>query len=388
MGLTGTVVSAQLKVTVQATATASPDIAIDARTALLFSANAPVASGTTAPADDKRAVWVHVPDGMPLAPLDVYFYFHGFNNFVSVKLGSTPGGVTRIPGWIRSDRTGEASGTVASGVKYKMASVYTGSSHKPLMLLPEDGIADPLTAAQAAKIRADNAAEIARFKQEKKDWEARGKTDPKPVPANTKSVFYAETSAGNLTPSGALTVLLQDCLDRLSKLNNAGGSPYLSKAIDLSKDKPRRLYLSGHSGGGKPLTVCASSDLAQQLPTDLWILDATYGTGRTEYVAFCSAKAKKGELGTGAGKSRMVAISRKNNASFTENNLDAIVGDLKKAPDLVAASIAPVLTSYTGPADDAKLKTDLKNPIVIVKTSVEHEDIPATFLPFLFETAD
>jgi len=31
---------------------------------------------------------------------------------------------------------------------------------------------------------------------------------------------------------------------------------------------------------------------------------------------------------------------------------------------------------------------NLKNAIVIVKTSITHDLIPTTFLPFLFETAD
>ena len=378
--------------TLTITAGAPPDLPIDPRTALLFSPQAPQAFGTTAPADDRRAVWAHVPGGIPLAPPDVYVYFHGFNNFVTVKAGGTPGGVTRIPGWIRADRTGEAGGTVASGVKYKLASVYTGSKQKPLVLVPEVGTADPLTAAEVAQIQKDNAAELARFKKEKEEWEARGKADPKPKPAKTKAVFYSRTGAGNLAPGGnadQLALLLQDCFDRLVRLKNAG-APYLSAAVDLEKTRPRRLYLSGHSGGGVPLTGTATSSLAKLLPTDLWVLDATYGTGRSEYVAFCNDKAKKGELGTGAGKSRFVAISMKHNDSGTENNLNQIVADLTSAgaaPDLVAAKIAPLVTTYDSAVDDARLRKQLANPIVIIKTSVSHDEIPARFLPLLFETA-
>ncbi len=387
------------------TAAVSPDLAIDARTALLFSPFGPQATAAGPANDDRRAVWAHVPDQVPLSPPEIFLFFKGFNNVLTVTPGAN-GGVTRAPSWIPAGRSGEAGAVLHAGRKYLLTptpvsrpvqavtgAVYDGSPHKPIVLAPEDGIPG-FSSADIARIKREVAAQH-------QAWEAGGRkgTEPK-----EPTYFFAKTDFGKyaLPPAvrgrpdvptrfdpDILGRFLQDCVDRLRRLQNSG-TPYLAAAVDLAKTKPRRLYVTGHSGGGVMLTACAMSKAAQDLPTDLWILDATYATGRFEYVKFANDKAKAGNLGTGATQSRIVFVTKKSNKSGTELHVNEIKPDFtnaSKAPDLVAKGIAPVEVSFDGPADKTTLLANLKNPIVIVRTSLEHDDIPAAFLPFLFQTA-
>lgn len=387
------------------TAATSPDLAIDARTALLFSPFGPQARSEGPANDDRRAVWAHVPDQVPLSPPEVFLFFKGYNNFISVSPGAN-GGVPRVPSWVPADRRGDAAGVLHAGRKYLLkptpaggrvlpvtGAVYDGSTHKPIVLAPEDGIPG-YTKADIARITAE-------VQERHRKWVEGGNRGPEP---QLPTFFFAKTDFGSYAlPSrdprkpdvprrfepDLLSKLLQDCVDRLRRLKNAG-TPYLSAAVDLAATKPRRLYITGHSGGGVMITACAASRIAQDLPTDLWIMDATYGTGQFEYVRFANDKAKAGNLGNGATQSRVVIVTKKGNKSGTESHVNQMKPDFtdaSKAPDLVAKSIAPIEASYDGPADDAALLTALKNPLVIVRTSLEHDDIPAAFLPFLFRTA-
>src|SRR5262249_32780262 len=123
----------------------------------------------------------------------------------------------------------------------------------------------------------------------------------------------------------ALSRLTDDAWGHLANLKRPSGSPYLSGGPVCPLI--RRLFLAGHSGGGLPLGYTASSVMALNIPTDLWLLDCTY-YDLDPYVAFCRLWKKKGHLGNDAQSSRMVVTTT---AGKTRTRAQTILQKLQAA---------------------------------------------------------
>ena len=113
------------------------DWAIDDKTALVFSTEAPIAQRSAR--EDASAVWVFVPDAFDYAKPEVLFYFHGNNNYV--KVGYCDPKEVLVPDCVLSARQGEVE-SKASGPKYGLNKLPT-TPHAPLVLVPEVGRDNP-----------------------------------------------------------------------------------------------------------------------------------------------------------------------------------------------------------------------------------------------------
>ena len=235
------------------------DRAIDEQVALLFSELAPLAQTTRH--CDHKAVWSFVPSGRP-AETSVLLYLHGNDNLVTADAQHPAG---RPADWAgpRTPSTLSRHGAFAAGPKYGLDAAAQHSRQKPVVLVPEDAIA------------------------------SRG---------HFWAVGRAGAFAGKPTRLGGLVT---DCLSRLTALRSPRGAPYFSGA----PWPLRRLYLSGHSGGGVPLFHCAASQLALSVPTDLWLYDCTYSPDISSYVTFAERWHSRARLGNDAGSSRMVVLT-------------------------------------------------------------------------------
>jgi hypothetical protein len=371
------------------------DVAVDGNSALLFSQEAPLpvsasiiqALGTpskekdpkkaaaenakkVASLDDYKAVWAFVPkDNDP----KVLIYFHGNNNYVTVdKSGS------RNPAW--ADATAIASinaapKTEAAGLKYKLNKqeqlqqdeqdqledsnpAKKNPIKKPLVLVPED--------VELVKVRF---------------WA---------VPPRNQ---YGDSQT---TGTQKLENLVMDCYKHLRCLSTPSGTKYLPsgpghRASFVSNLK--RVYLSGHSGGGKPLVEAAGADLVLMtptsidLPTDVWLFDCTYGFGIKNYVSFCQNWNDNKRLANKPDSSRFVCVYRpKSKESDTESEADALRVKLAqvlgvKSPDSLRKE------HLQGNLSSLIIPTLVSSPVVFVRTTVPHDKIPTTFFPVLLLTA-
>ncbi len=339
------------------------DLAIDAKTALLFSDAAPLA-GTRKTGCDHKAIWAFVPSSRPSA-FSTLIYLHGNNNAVPVDR-SRPGG--RPPDWAPK-RTGSAlqsahgflvpGAPVAAGPKYGLDTAAQTSAQRPVVLVPEDV-----------------------------------------VPSN--GAFWAIGASGGLANPRRLGDMVTDCLQRLQHLRSPVGGPYLGQS-DLAT--LRRLFLSGHSGGGVPLAPSAVSTLALTIPTDLWLYDCTYGAQRNpSYVRFCQHWRSRGLLGNDARSSRMAIFvtSDPRTTSVAAN----IVHTLRKPfhahgksfsgftyarltraglpPSSPRVDIVEAMPDSTIAHIEAALRS---SPVVFVHTGVAHDHIPLFWTPHLLNTA-
>jgi N-acetylmuramoyl-L-alanine amidase len=339
-----------------AIAACAADIPIDDRSAVIFSDEAPLAKTDC----ERKAVWAAVPD--PLRhPFSVLIYFHG-NNAAVLADAQHPEGV--FPKWNRVARPSPSSltpgGPFTPGTRDNLAAAAQAAPQRPLVLIPEDGV------------------------------------------PSSQSAFWAETGAGALQGDpAALSRLVDDAWGHLANLRKPSGGPYLPGGAICPVE--RRVLLAGHSGGGLPLGFAASSVMARNIPTDLWLLDCTY-YDLDEYAAFCRSWKRKSHLGNDAQSSRMVVITT---AGKTRTRVQNIL-----LPKLLAAqSGQPALTSvqftqgkFTGGSttpptgseivivrDDAKwAEIDLclrSFPVVVIETKIAHGRIPHDFFPHLLDTA-
>jgi hypothetical protein len=216
---------------------------------------------------DFKAVWAYVPPP-PADQLSVLVFYHGNDNWVRVD----GGGACIVPDWAQDGDAIVKKDPVTKNLlpafdcaptRYALAAA-AEADKKPIVLVPED--ADP--------------------------------------------VVHRITTDGNLADKTAFGSLVDDCLKHLSdvtllkKTAACGGASYLAKKPALTEIK--RLFICGHSGGGKPLAQTAVSNLASSGVTDLCLLDCTYGWGNVEYVDYC--KTKKASLGNVAGQSRLLCF--------------------------------------------------------------------------------
>ncbi|MGO9272170.1 MAG: hypothetical protein ACLQOO_18385 [Terriglobia bacterium] len=215
---------------------------------------------------DFKAVWTYVPPP-PQDQVSVLIYFHGNDNWVRLD----DAGNCIVPDWWqdgdpiaqRNPRTKAVTPARDCAPKGYGLAATAEDNHKPIVIAPED----------------------------------------------MNPVNHTPTAEGS-SDKAALGDLIEDCFKHLSdtslltKKTSCGGGPYLTKKPALTDIK--RLFVSGHSGGGKPLAKAAASNVAISLATDLCLLDCTYGWGTAEYVDYC--KTKKASLGNAAGQSRLLCF--------------------------------------------------------------------------------
>lgn len=347
----------------------APDIAIDNRTALIFSKEAPLAGLSDC---EHRAVWTAVPD--PLRrPFSVLIYFHGNNASV---LADTQHPEGKVPAWNPLSHPDlprvKPNGPFTPGLRDDVVGAAQASAQKPLVLLPEDGV----TGTHRNK--------------------------------NGNLKYWAETSSGNLNDPAALGRLIDDSWGHLATLNRPSGAPYLPGG-PVCPDE-RRAFLAGHSGGGLPLGQAAASALAKNVPTDLWLLDSTYFDS-TNYVEFCRSWKKRGQLDNNAQSSRMVVIT--NVESGTRGGANVILQKLQASANGQPGFLAVQFThgqfcplsgncpsgGITPPAGteivlitEGASWSDIDRclrsfPVVFIQTKEKHGEIPYLFFPHLLNTA-
>ncbi len=345
------------------------DVAVDSNTALVFSAEAPLADQ---PDCDHKAVWTYVPDGRPEA-FSVLMYLHGNDAAVTVDKAN-PGG--RSPDWLNVPHPNlhqyVAGGPFAPGPKYELGKASQASSQRPFVLVPEVG-----------------------------------------MPPKGKDKFWSRSKAGRFeTDSGTVSKLIDDCYAHLAALQYVSGS---------STPPIARFFLAAHSGGGLPLGFAATSALALSTPTDLWLYDCTYGWGDDLYVKFCrhwkawvdpaaGGTSPQDRLGNSAGSSRMVIVTTGDHD--TTGHAVGILHTLQSAWKGPDGSKQPGLKAVRftggklGPASGSKMPTDpdiveimedasmadihdllQKFPIVYIHSTMEHDRIPLMYTPHLLSTA-
>ncbi|HEY3246397.1 MAG TPA: hypothetical protein VGM03_23880, partial [Phycisphaerae bacterium] len=214
-----------------------PDLAAtDCKSALLYSDEAPLASKAKPGQWDLKAVFAHVPSPRPDKP-SLLLHFHGHSNYVTIAQN----GSCRKPDWAANAFANpcvtQAYNFIPTVAKFK----------QPLILLLE--VALP----------------IAKFVPDPQPDDPDHKKGIPGIPAIT-----AFDDAGNLKDAPALGKCVDDCFRLLAALKTVApcsGAALLPSKPALSDLK--RLYLSGHSGGGVPLKQAAKSDLVKSTLTDL-----------------------------------------------------------------------------------------------------------------------
>jgi hypothetical protein len=391
----------------------SDDVAVNDSMALLYSDEAPLpvtkkiqdARGKLTK-DDYKAVWAWVPRKPDPSLL---LFFHGNHHYVTVdkpgapakKYGKKkdkdgPAPPSRMPDWAENDDSAIAGvhAYPASGLYYQLDTLDTsqtglpadtGTVKKPVVIVPED-----------VELLAPGG----------NDWAA---------PPLTQ---YSDADR--------LERLADNCYSHLRCLQNPSKAPYLVSTKDKSGlsyiANLKRLYLCGHSGGGKPMLECAAATwvLSGKVPVDVWLFDATYvwkSHDLDNYVALCQKWLDGGKLGNGLSDNRFVCIFKpKNKKMETEKvegkevpSIDPVTKEQKwhwtgteMEADELRSRLAKLLkkkdselwlehTAKTKTAPD-NLNTVIipalkKNGVLFIRTYLEHESIPTTFIPVLLRTA-
>jgi len=376
-------------------ASCARDAAVTDTMALLLTTSAPLAvtaaeiarvARDSGARDDYKSVAAIVP-ATPEPRLLIFF--HGNNNYVTVAARGDvptsvdPSGHSRVPRW--ADATGRAAAArkkaapfqyaldslAASQNTLQPAASFTRSVKDPVVLVPED--AERTTGSYWA------------------------------VPPRNQ---YGTAIDG--TPSGPGTVRLQnlvmECYDHLRCLQNPAGRPYLPPGMLHRASwvgNIERVYVSGHSGGGKPLVEAAGADMVLITPTsvagvrgraiEFWLYDCTYGFGTHNYVNFCANWNAAGLLANRADRARLVCVYRpKSPESDTESEADRLRVEIATALRVPAASLRVLhdstdMTSRSMVSDVIPALTS--RPVVFIRTAVPHDSIPTKFTPLLLRTA-
>ncbi|HZU99525.1 MAG TPA: hypothetical protein VFF73_22640 [Planctomycetota bacterium] len=346
-----------------ALAATATDYAIDAKQAMLFGDKAPLAARATA-SPDESATWAYVPRSPTKKDFRLLAYFHGWEGFVLVDKK----GASAKPDWW----PGEIGGTRASGLKYGIGAAVEGFPGT-VALCPEDGVPDT-----------------------GKDTTTPDPKDATKTITRHKGPHHANTDSGSFAKADGLAAWIDQCCAHLAALRSSQGAYFASA---LSSADLHHVYLSGHSAGGKPLAACAASELVRKVPTDLWLLDCTYGWGNKEYPDFCDAM--KASLGNAKDKCRLVGIAIKSNGSGTAEDMKKVIAGIK------AKGLPVDEVDYASPPDLGAVVTALStNPIVVIWVGKEdwakkeswgtfrdcnvpdHDRIPSFFIPILLATAE
>ena len=353
------------------------DEALDANTALIYSPKAPLAGlfspkGATPPPDpdqvrkDDRAVWAFVPSTFTPDKPEVLIYLHGHNYFVTAKRNVATSKVeARVSDWLL-DNEGKAGAAAKGAAKgpagnfYDFDKLAASLPHHPLILLPEDG---------------HNTHDLKQVLNPDKT--------PKVDPVTNKPVmewdgFWCKELPGTLATATGLGDLIENCSERLSVLPvvPANGKNYLGKKIAVADIK--RLFLTGHSGGGVPLDKAITADISLNTPTTLVVLDATYNDYRASLRKFCETWKTRSKLKVAADSSWVVIIF--NPASGTAGHKTTIVADLKKN------SFTVTELKHAQSKGTTAVETALSsNEIVVIETDVAHDGIPQFFIPLVLK---
>ncbi len=356
----------------------------------------------TAEDPDHDAVWTFVPDNqLDADKFCMLIFWHGWKGWVTVDQ-SNPDGIK--PGWAATrpdpppNRTTSGGKKVfASGPKYELDQK---RDHDPLILVPENGVPNDVKAWGITVAGRLNV--------------VTSQPGRKPVTAPDPPV---------------LGKMVDDCFKHLKLLPR----PFLAFAPNASglledrhdPSKLKRMFLTGHSGGGLALSASAASTLAKTIPTDLLLLDCTYGSGTPEYLDFCRTWNSKGLLGRGPGKSRLVMVCQfDNDPNPTFRQADGIRDLLKssgsaglglsfagpinidpkrppaawpatdmvelafRSPDInrpPQAMLDLLATAMGKPGGPGPTPVDYK--AIYIKTNINHDDIPNVFLPLITASA-
>jgi len=323
------------------------DLPIDAATALLFSAAAPLkpANGLR----DARAVWCHVP---ATPDRSVLIYFHGHNGYVTVDAS----GRSRVPDWAAGSEAARAGASAkqAAPLVYGLDRLEPRQTGKqPVVIVPE-------------------------------------------VSTLSTGSFWAKEPAGQYADPARLGKLVADCWTHLACLRRPDGPPYLAQDFikrvlspepgRAARADPERVYLCGHSGAGLPLEEAAASSLilpGEGVPADLWLFDCTYWSKVAGFVGFCDQWKRAGRLGGGRrNAARFVCIYRPR--TQTEEVADALRIQIAK---VVGADPMSLVMDHARDNFDKKIRPALKGAgALFLRTDLSHDAIPTFFIPALVQT--
>ena len=195
-----------------------------------------------------------------------------------------------------------------------------------------------------------------------------------------------------------------DCYEKLRCLKNNFGLHFLDPRMEYRASwvsNIRRIYLSGHSGGGKPLVECAGADCMMVTSTsvmgaggraaDLWLFDCTYGWGTGNYVNFIRNWKNAGHLAYAPDGARFICVyGPKTDQSDTETEADLLRGQIASA-----LGIKPDQLLKRHDSGDMKSKVMVQeiiptlrsSSVLFIRTNVGHDNIPRLFTPLLLKTA-
>ncbi len=380
-----------------AAAACARDVAVTDTVAVLVTTHAPLPvtpaetrriAGNAGARDDYKSVCAIVP-AAPESRLLVFF--HGNNNFVTVapSRGTLPRAVARVPRWVDApppldlDVRRRISGSASAAIDFRLGTLGAAQRDLSAPALASLPVKEPLVLVPEDAERTEG-----RF------WS---------VPPRGQ---YGSHKDG--TPSGPGTTRLQDlvaeCYEHLRCLSTPSGRPYLAPGMASAASfagNVRRVYLAGHSGGGKPLVESAGADMVLVTSSsatgtggraaELWLFDCTYGFGIHNYVNFCTNWHATGRLAYRPDAARLVCVYRaRSRESDTETEADrlrtAIAGVLKVG----AASLLKLHddTSLSSPSMTRDVIPALtSSPVVFVRTRVGHNQIPTLFTTLLLRTA-
>lgn len=358
------------------------DVPVTETMALLVSQKAPlpvtpaIAQAINASArDDYKSVCAIVPRSPDQRLL---IYFHGNNNYVTVAPHGDvppridPSGYSRVPRWADARARRGAQGKRAAALSYSLGALEasqralslpeSAAVKRPVVLLPED------------------------------------------VELSTGGA-WSVPPRGQYTSTTRLEELVMDCYEHLRCLVNPSGQHYLEPGMEHGASylgNVRRVYLSGHSGGGKPLVEAAGSDMMLVTSTsamgvgdraaDLWLFDCTYGFGIQNYIDFCRNWQAAGKLAYRADSSRLVCVYLpKSPNSDTETEADSL--RVRLAREVLQVPADSLRKLHDSNDMSSRSMTSLVIPalmnsaVVFIRTQVPHDQIPTKFIPLLLRTA-
>jgi hypothetical protein len=406
----------------RSTVSTALDEAVTNTMALLVTGSAPLpvtadelarATRVTGAVDDYKSVAAIVPASPERRLL---IFLHGNKNYVTVARSGDvprtvdPSGNSRIPRWTNPPPGDAAPGARLSALAARQLAAarraHSGAAGKKAA--PLQYAFDSLAAAQNALQPAATFTNLP-----VKDPVV---LIPEDNELNTGGHWavpprgqYGSATSG--TPAGPGTArllsLVMECYEHLRALQNPSGRAYLNPDFGTPTSWPSwvgnilRVYVSGHSGGGKPLVEAAGADMVLITPSsvagvggravEFWLFDATYGFGTHNYVNFCTNWNSAGLLAYRPDAARFVCVYRpKSDESDTETEADDLRSQIASVLRVPAASLRVLhdSASMTSPSMVRDVIPALTSrPVVFIRTNVAHDDIPTRFTPLLLRTA-
>ncbi len=353
---------------------------LNCRTALLFPESAPLADQAVRGADrravtvkkrsdktesttlDLQAVWAHVTKPPTPEGAAVLIFLHGFYTFVTIDAA----GACAWPSWADTDYAAQTdpkgTGPKCAAAGYGVIESVKHYKGSLIALAPEN--ARPYV-----------------WKEVK---EGKPPVYHGTIPA--KAIF---NQAGSLSKPDSLGKLVDECLQRLTKVKPPPDRPACPRSPLASVPKITRLFLTGHSGANRGLFEAAQAAITRQVPTDLVLLDCFYRNGSAQVQDF--ADNAQGGLGNGSGQSRIILVHDPSSYRPRVDQFPAMKAALKKKYKDKVAEVA-FKTGKSGAetirnAQAAARLAMTQSPIVTISGSLGHFSIPADFMPLVLETA-